>query len=290
VPFVKFGGLKFLDSAHVKDLLAMLRFAQNPRDRVAGFRVLHLLPGIGPVAAGRILDALDLSPDARLALEAIEPPARAAADWPGFVVAMTACAGWPAQIGLARAWYDPHLDRIHEDAEARRADLLQLEQIAAGYSSREVFLTELTLDPPDATSDKSGVPLKDEDYLILSTIHSAKGQEWKSVYLMNAVDGCIPSDLSTGSTEEIEEERRLLYVAMTRAKDRLTLAVPLRFHVTQQSRNGDRHVYAMRTRFIPRHMLEHFETECWSPPVASGAEASPPRKIDVSAQLLSMWD
>lgn len=290
VPFVKFGGLKFLDSAHVKDLLAMLRFAQNPRDRVAGFRVLHLLPGVGPVAAGRILEALDLSPQPGLALEAVEPPARAAADWPGFVAAMTSGAGWPEEIGMIRAWYDPHLDRIHEDAEARRADLLQLEQIAAGYPSREKFLTELTLDPPDATGDRSGVPLKDEDYLILSTIHSAKGQEWKSVYLLNAVDGCIPSDLGTGSTEEIEEERRLLYVAMTRAKDRLTLGAPLRFYMTQQTRNGDRHIYAMRTRFIPKEMLGLFETRSWSPPQPAGTRPAPVHRIDVGTQMLSMWD
>ena len=145
----------------------------------------------------------------------------------------------------------------------------------AGYPSAEAFLTELTLDPPDATSDQAGVPLKDEDYLILSTIHSAKGQEWKSVYLLNAVDGCIPSDLGTGSTRDLEEERRLLYVAMTRAKDELTLGLPLRFYVTQQAKNGDRHVYAMRTRFIPKEILDRFEAFHWSPAQQGGA--GPPR-------------
>ncbi len=160
-------------------------------------------------------------------------------------------AGWPAEIANARHWYDPHLERTHEDASTRRADLLQLEQIAAGYPSRERFLTELTLDPPDATSDEAGVPLQDEDYLILSTIHSAKGQEWKSVFVLNVVDGCIPSDLGTGTTAEIEEERRLLYVAMTRAKDDLHLVVPQRFFTHGQNAYGDRHVYASRTRFIP---------------------------------------
>src|SRR4029078_6960669 len=163
----------------------------------------------------------------------------------------------------ARIWYEPHLDRIHEDAETRRADLLQLEQIASGYPSRERFLTELTLDPPDATSDQAGVPLLDEDYLILSTIHSAKGQEWKSVHVLNVVDGCIPSDLATGTQAELEEERRLLYVAMTRAKDHLGLMVPQRFYVTQQSRAGDRHVYASRTRFIPDALLPHFDACAW---------------------------
>ena len=193
-------------------------------------------------------------------------------------------------IGLARAWYDPHLDRIHEDAESRRGDLLQLEQIATGYPSRERFLTELTLDPPDVTSGQAGIPLKDEDYLIFSTIHSAKGREWKSVFVLNAVDGCIPSDLGTGSSEEVEEERRLLYVAMTRAKDSLTLGIPLRFYVTQQTRNGDRHLYATRTRFIPKEILDSFEPEYWSPAPLGLAKAPPtPAPIDIAARMRGMW-
>jgi DNA helicase II / ATP-dependent DNA helicase PcrA len=289
VPYVKFGGLKFLDSAHVKDVLSFLRLTRNPRDRVAGFRVLQLIPGVGPKAAGQVLDALDLAADPRAALEDVATPARAGSDWPGFVAAMTTQTDWPAAFGLARAWYDPHLDRMYEDAEARRADLLQLEQIAEGYPSAEAFLTELTLDPPDATSAQAGVPLKDEDYLILSTIHSAKGQEWKSVYLLNAVDGCIPSDLATGTSHELEEERRLLYVAMTRAKDHLTLGLPLRFYVTQQTRNGDRHVYAMRTRFIPKEILDEFEAIHWSPTQDGSTPRPAPAPINVAASLREMW-
>jgi len=160
-------------------------------------------------------------------------PPRAGEAWTTFIgaVADLRHSNWPADLERARLWYEPHLDRIHEDAETRRADLIQLEQIASGYPSRERFLTELTLDPPDATSDQAGVPLLDEDYLILSTIHSAKGQEWKSVFVLNAVDGCMPSDLGIGTSAELEEERRLLYVAMTRAKDDLHLIVPQRvFH------------------------------------------------------------
>ena len=175
---------------------------------------------------------------------------------------------WPADLERARLWYEPHLDRIHEDAETRRADLIQLEQIASGYPSRERFLTELTLDPPDATSDQAGVPLLDEDYLILSTIHSAKGQEWKSVFVLNVVDGCMPSDLGAGTTAEIEEERRLLYVAMTRAKDDLHLIVPQRFFTHGQHAQGDRHVYASRTRFIPDRLLGLFEKTTWPRAVA----------------------
>ncbi len=256
IPFVKFGGLKFLDAAHVKDLLALLRFAENPRDRVAGFRVLLLMPGIGPGTAQKVLDALAAAPDPAAALASTPAPARSGEAWPLFVAAVTALrggsAGWPAEIELARRWYDPHLDRLHEDAAVRREDLLQLEQIAGGYQTRRHFLTELTLDPPDATSDRAGPPSRDDDYLILSTIHSAKGQEWKSVFLLNTVDGCLPSDLATGTPAELEEERRLLYVAMTRARDDLHLVVPQRFFTHSQAHLGDRHVYASRTRFIPR--------------------------------------
>jgi DNA helicase-2/ATP-dependent DNA helicase PcrA len=173
----------------------------------------------------------------------------------------------------------------------RSADLVQLEQIAGGYASRERFLTDLTLDPPDATSDQAGVPLLDEDYLILSTIHSAKGQEWKSVYLLNVVDGCMPSDLGIGTSAEIEEERRLLYVAMTRAKDDLHLVIPQRFFTHGQRSQGDRHVYASRSRFIPERLLGLFERTTW-PRLASAASARSPNQgptIDVGARMRKMW-
>ncbi|SES21151.1 ATP-dependent helicase [Rhizobium sp. NFR03] len=294
IPFVKFGGLKFLDSAHVKDMLAVLRFAQNPRDRVAGFRLLQMLPGVGPQTAGKILDAIAADPEPLAALGEIPAPPRAGDDWSHFVTLLESLRksgpGWPAEIGLARMWYEPHLDRIHEDAETRKADLVQLEQIATGYASRERFLTELTLDPPDATSDQAGVPLLDEDYLILSTIHSAKGQEWRSVFMLNVVDGCIPSDLGTGTTQEIEEERRLLYVGMTRAKDSLSLITPQRFFTHGQNPQGDRHVYAARTRFIPATLLQFFESATWPLVSASASERSAREiRIDVAARMRGMW-
>lgn len=294
IPFVKFGGLKFLDSAHVKDMLAVLRFAQNPRDRVAGFRLLKMIPGIGSQTAGRILDAITADPEPLMALAEIPAPPKSGKDWLSFLKLLEglrkAGAGWPADIAQARDWYEPHLDRIHEDAETRKADLLQLEQIAAGYPSRERFLTELTLDPPDATSDQAGVPLLDEDYLILSTIHSAKGQEWRAVFMLNVVDGCIPSDLGAGTTHEIEEERRLLYVGMTRAKDSLTLITPQRFFTGGQHAQGDRHVYASRTRFIPATLLKFFETATWPTISAAASERSAKQiRIDVGARMRSMW-
>ena len=195
-----------------------------------------------------------------------------------------------AEFELAWRWYEPHLQRLHEDAEIRAGDLAQLAQIAAGYRSRESFLTELTLDPPDATSGEAGAPLLDEDYLILSTIHSAKGQEWHAVYILNVVDGCIPSDMATGSPAEIEEERRLLYVAMTRAKDDLQLLMPQRFYTHQQPRYGDRHVYAARSRFIPAAILHHFECSSGvSSTAAAPRLAAAGAPIDVGARLREMW-
>lgn len=292
IPFRKFGGLKFLDAAHVKDVLACLRWAENPRDRVAGFRVIQLLPGVGPAGAGRVLDGVD-EVRSLAALEALAPP-RAGDAWPPFAAVMAGLAartgGWPAELAGVRGWYEPHLQRIHDDAAMRVADLVQLEQIASGYPTRERFLTELTLDPPDAVSDEAGTPLLDEDYLVLSTIHSAKGQEWTSVFVLSAVDGCIPSDLATGTTPELEEERRLLYVAMTRAKDQLDLVVPQRFYVHHQARQGDRHVYASRTRFIPNSILSLFERRAW--PVArrdAPRPASSGVRVDIGARMRGMW-
>jgi DNA helicase II / ATP-dependent DNA helicase PcrA len=293
IPFVKFGGLKFLDAAHIKDVLALLRFVENPLDRVAGFRLMHLIPGVGPSSAQRVLDYLADRTDPLAALVHAPAPPRAGADWKTFIGAIADLrhSRWPSDLERGRLWYEPHLDRIHDDAETRRADLIQLEQIASGYPSRERFLTELTLDPPDATSDQAGVPLLDEDYLILSTIHSAKGQEWKSVFVLNVVDGCIPSDLGTGTTAELEEERRLLYVAMTRAKDNLHLVAPQRFFTHGQHAQGDRHVYASRTRFIPDRLLGLFERTTW-PLAIAGAAARPASqgpRIDVGARMRAMW-
>ncbi|HZV66521.1 MAG TPA: ATP-dependent helicase [Telluria sp.] len=267
IPFVKFGGLKFLEASHIKDVLAVLRFAQNPSGRMAGFRAAQLIPGIGPATAGKLLDAVGEAAEPLLALEQFAPPARSAADWQAFATLYRALRmpglRWPADIELVRDWYLPQLERMHDDAQLRAADVAQLAALAGGYATRESFLAEITLDPPEATSDRAGPPHLDEDYLILSTIHSAKGQEWKSVHVLNVVDGCIPSDMSTGTAEEIEEERRLLYVAMTRAKEQLHLVVPNRFFIKQQAQMGDRHVYAARSRFITPAMLKHYEECVW---------------------------
>ncbi|NIA00188.1 ATP-dependent helicase [Massilia sp. CCM 8734] len=267
IPFVKFGGLKFLEASHIKDVLAVLRFAQNPSGRVAGFRVVQLVPGIGAATATRLLDAVAESAEPLRAVEQFAAPAKSGGDWEQFVTLFRALRApglrWPADIELVKNWYLPHLERMHDDAQVRVADVEQLARLASGHGSRETFLAEITLDPPEATSDRAGPPHLDEDYLILSTIHSSKGQEWKSVHVLNVVDGCIPSDMSTGNSDDIEEERRLLYVAMTRAKEHLHLVVPNRFFIKQQAQMGDRHVYAARSRFISPAMLKHFDESVW---------------------------
>src|SRR6516165_941035 len=295
IPFVKYGGLKFLEAAHVKDVISIFRWCENPRDRVAGFRVLKLLPGIGPSTAAKIQDEVEQQPERPDLLVSIEVPKAAAEDWPAFAKLVgrmrKARTPWPAEFQLVREWYEPHLHRMYDDGHVREADIAQLEQIAAGYDSRERFLTELTLDPPDATSGRARAKTLDEDYTILSTIHSAKGQEWRIVRILNVVDGCIPSDMATRTEEEIEEERRLLYVAMTRAKDELDLTVPQRFYTLQQSKLGDRHVYAGRSRFIPDSILGLFERRNWR---ESTQAARRPAKqsgstTDVAASLRQRW-
>jgi ATP-dependent DNA helicase UvrD/PcrA len=295
IPFVKYGGLKFLEAAHVKDVISVFRWGENPADRVAGFRVLQLLPGIGPTTAAKVQDQVEQQPGKSNVLSSIEVPKAAAEDWPSFAKLVCrirkAKAAWPAEFPLVRNWYEPHLLRLYDDGHLRAADIDQLEQIAAGYESRERFLTELTLDPPDATSGRARANTLDEDYTILSTIHSAKGQEWRVVRILNVVDGCIPSDMATRASEEIEEERRLLYVAMTRAKDELDLIVPQRFYTFHQSKVGDQHVYACRSRFIPDVILDSFDARSWHERVQ---RANRPAKktgatTDIAASLLRMW-
>jgi DNA helicase-2/ATP-dependent DNA helicase PcrA len=256
---------------------------------------LQLLPGIGPSTATKILDAADGQPKLSQVLSEFSVPKAAAQDWPAFTKLIAqlrkAKTGWPTEFESVSRWYEPHLLQIFDDGHIRAADLAQLEQIAAGFRSRQQFLTELTLDPPDATSGRAKEPLLDEDYVILSTIHSAKGLEWKYVHILNVVDGCIPSDMATDSEDEIEEERRLLHVAMTRTKDQLNLVVPQRFYTYKQSDFGDRHVYGSTSRFIPASIRQFFDCRMWAErdsEVRRVARSST-APVDITARLKQRW-
>jgi DNA helicase-2/ATP-dependent DNA helicase PcrA len=296
IPFVKYGGLKFLEAAHIKDMLSVLRWADNPRNTLAAGRALQLLPGMGPINAHKCIELLQRQSGSLEALKAYAPPQPMAMDFQRLVSLLRTLADpqqpWPGQVRLVREWYQPHLQRLYEQVHTRLGDLDQFEQLASQYPSRERFITELTLDPPQATGDLAGMPSLDEDYLVLSTVHSAKGMEWDTVYVLNVIDGSFPSEFATGRTELIEEERRLLYVAMTRARNELQLCVPLKFPLTQQSRSGDAHVYGARSRFMSDKVLNSM-----TPAVYQSAQLAPAMGMDeassstlnVAARLKDMW-
>ncbi len=298
IPYVKYGGLKFLEASHVKDMLSVMKWAENPKNEVAAFRVLKLLPGMGPGYATRCYEYLAAEDFLFSALSGFRPPAATAGEWQGLCAMLASLVasevddqGWQSQLTMVRRWYQPHLERIYDGLDTREADLEQLEQISGRYPTRERFLTELTLDPPSAAGDLAGDPLLDEDYLILSTVHSAKGQEWESVFVLNVADGNFPSEFATGKPEMIEEERRLLYVAMTRAKQSLSLIAPLRYHVTQQHRQGDKHVYGARSRFLTEPMLATMEACFRGREESQGRYPSSrsSKQLDVGARMREMW-
>ncbi|HEX4153062.1 MAG TPA: ATP-dependent helicase [Steroidobacteraceae bacterium] len=294
IPFVKYGGLKFLEAAHVKDVVSILRWADNPRNAIAGFRVLKLVPGIGPAHAKKALDHFEAQGFSAKSLAAFDAPQPNKMDWKRFCTLIEKLADpgtpWPGQVGLAREWYKPQMERIYESAFSRAGDLEQLEQLSGQYPSRERFLTELTLDPPAVTGDQSASATKDEEYVVLSTIHSAKGQEWDHVYVLNVADGNFPSEFAAGKPELLEEERRLLYVAMTRARNELHLCAPLRYAVTQQARDGDRHVYGAKSRFMTDRVLETFDKTTYrSLQGAANLRAEESATVDVVAELKEMW-
>jgi DNA helicase-2/ATP-dependent DNA helicase PcrA len=328
IPFVKYGGLKFLEAAHVKDALSFLRLAENPRDTTAAFRVLQLLDGFGPAHARRAIEHLTANKGDPRAWADFSPPPAASNQWLSFLKLLLALNGlpleverWklnvessvfnsnselptfnsqrptsnaapslPDQIAMIRAFYTPILEKRYDQPQPRSRDLEQLQQIASTFPSRRDLLADLTLDPPASTQDLAGPPLIEEDNLILSTIHSAKGCEWECVYVLHAADGNIPSDMATGSDDEIEEERRLFYVALTRAKDFLEVLFPLKYY-HKKNRLSDRHTFAQLTRFLPDPVLSHFERVRLGVVPGPGPAARPTTAAadDLRRKIAGMW-
>jgi DNA helicase II / ATP-dependent DNA helicase PcrA len=295
IPFHKYGGLKFVETAHIKDLLAFLRLAENPRDVVAGGRILPLLPGLGPGKARQLMSMLLKSGGNFQVWADWKPPAPAASIWPQLVGMLSRLAtpseSLPVQLSQVREFYAPLMETHYDNVQPRLRDLEQLELIASRYKNRRRMLLELTLDPPSSTQDLAGPPQMDDDYLVLSTIHSAKGLEWDAVYVIHAADGNIPSDMATKNPEEIEEERRLFYVALTRAKNWLYVCYPLRYY--HSYRMGDQHGYAQRTRFLPESLLSCFH-QCVTDELVNDDTESPTIKsqltsLEIRHNMKNLW-
>ncbi len=264
IPFHKYGGLRFLEAAHIKDLISILRIIENPRDEIAWFRVLQLLSGVGPVTAGAVFQHIVSHGYRPSSLAEFKAPASAKEEIGELATMMKDIEEMgpdnpSAQVERIARFYLPLLERNYDDPEPRASDIEHLGELAQRYQTRCQFLSELVLDPPVSTGDLAGPPIKDEDWLVLSTIHSAKGLEWDAVYLIHAADGCLPSDMATGSEGEIEEELRLTYVAMTRARDFLYVLWPLRYY-HRPSGFTDNHNYAQCCRFLNEDVT--FTMEC----------------------------
>ncbi len=301
IPFVKFGGLKFLEATHVKDLLALLRILDNPYDELAWFRVLQLIDGVGAARAQKMITELgvrprsDVGPIAQLAnLDSSPKQARPAiaALAETFLQCQTGKLNPGGQIDRLRETLDPLLRQRYDNAEVRLRDLEQLSKLASEYTSTSRLVAELTLDPPTSTGDFAGDPLLDDDYLTLSTVHSAKGCEWKAVHVIHAADGMFPSDLSTGDAESIDEERRLFYVALTRAQERLHLYAPLRYHYSGAGAFGDAHSFAQRTRFLPSSidpLLEHRAVRSATADSLTATGEMPVLTTSVDDMLKALW-
>jgi len=274
IPFEKWGGLKLLEAAHIKDLIALLRLLANPLDKISALRVLLLMPGVGPVSAQAILRGIQVADDTLVANS----------QWADLKTLRLRALGAEAleAIAMARAWLEPLLNARYENFAQRRTDLDVLCQIASASRSLQDFLTELALDPVDCARPNSiGLGCED-DALVLSTIHSAKGQEWRSVYLLNVAEGALPLARASAAQAAIEEERRLLYVAMTRARDELYLICPSADEGIRSDHWAGRRRLLTRSRFLPDRVLPAFERVAWS---GDGAASRPSLPCaEISAQ------
>jgi DNA helicase-2/ATP-dependent DNA helicase PcrA len=298
IPYVKYGGLKYLEAAHVKDLLALLRILDNPTDELAWHRVLGTLDGVGPATVRRVCAELGVGTEGAHPLRAfidadLRLPDPATDEVAELRAAFADCCadptGAPAlDIERLGPFCRSSFVRRYPDAPARLADLAQLGAAARAYTSRSRFLTELVLDPPERTTDLAGPPHLDDDWLTLSTIHSAKGAEWRAVHLIHAADGNIPSDMALSDRDGLEEERRLLYVALTRARDHLTITVPQRYHVHKRG-TDDRHLLAPLSRFLEPLRAQFDEVATAPGPADTIAVGRVTITDEVDAALEALW-
>jgi DNA helicase-2/ATP-dependent DNA helicase PcrA len=246
-----------------------------------------------------------VTPLARFLAAPAKVPSAALAELGGLRSALAECADGclpggdtppPAvQVERLRGWLAPVVERRYDRAGARLADLEQLQAVAATAPSRGRFVSDLVLDPPRSTSDLAGPPLVDEDWLVLSTVHSAKGGEWDVVHVIHASDGMFPSDMATGDLDGIEEERRLLYVAVTRARHVLEVNVPLRYH-HHPRRLDDAHSFTQVSRFLSGAVQAHMDVRHVAGDaagddvgVAGGSEGEPIGLAGVDQLLADLW-
>jgi DNA helicase-2/ATP-dependent DNA helicase PcrA len=281
IPYEKWGGLKFLEAAHIKDLLAFLRLLENPRDEVSWYRILRLLPGVGDATARAAIELLAQHGWEPMAIGAVRAAARSrpalqavAALFDGMrrVERVNQPHGPAESIRLVRQLYDPILQATYDDAPPRMADLDQLETIAAGYLDRTSFLATLALEPPAATQDLAVGSTDEDDALILSTVHSSKGKEWDVVFVIHASDGVFPMARAANDEAQVEEERRLLYVAMTRARNELYVTYPLHSYAT---RMGADFAFSQLSRFLDPGVRQTMQRVTLGEPEASSLHPLP---------------
>lgn len=293
IPYRKWGGLKFLEAAHIKDFISFIRIIENPRDEISWYRILQLFKGIGPVISAKIYEHLsatkfDITTLGEAAVgQQIRKHLQHLADILGCILKQKAdlC----VELDVIRKLYMPLLEEKYDNSKPRSNDIDHIIGLASSYRSRRRFLSEMTLDPPSSTSDFAGVSFKEEDYLILSTIHSAKGCEWDVVYLIHAADGCLPSDMSTDDDDTLEEELRLAYVAMTRAKNKLYVTWPLRFYSRPQG-FSDMHVFSQRSRFFSDAVVATMEEVHATGACVTDIIQEYEYPIDISDKLRGMWE
>ena len=279
IPFVKYGGIKFVEAAHVKDIVAFLRITLNPLDEVAWYRVLIGLEGVGPKTARKVIGETVIQGRGIQGLQAVDGlPKNARGPILGLhekLQAIEASSARPSEaVAIALEHYTPIFKEQYEDFSRRKRDLETLERIASRFNNMEEFLTELALEPPDTSQDDVEPADKDDEKLILSTIHSAKGLEWHTVFIISLVDGLLPSSRSLNTDAEIEEERRLLYVAATRARRKLYLIVPQLQRNPRISFDPEGFSFSEPSRFLTEikdfeNLVEHIALDFAEPQTAS---------------------